>query len=99
MALHKLICRQSKDLFQAAIIQSGPIDFPGLKMGDDGETKTLMDLHKEFAKVVGCEDDMAECLRKKSAKELIMKYGHFDECNGKQFQKWPLFETLLKISI
>ena len=56
-------------------------------MGDDGETKTLMDLHKEFAKVVGCEDDMAECLRKKSAKELIMKYGHFDECNGKQFHK------------
>ena len=97
--MYKLICRQSKDLFQAAIIQSGPIDFPGLKMGDDGETKTLMDLHKEFAKVVGCEDDMAECLRKKSAKELIMKYGHFDECNGKQFQKWPLFETLLKISI
>ena len=75
--------RKSKGLFQAAIIQSGPIDLPGLKMD---ESKSMIDIHKSFATHLGCsQNDVVECLKRKSVKEIVSNYGHFDHCNGMLF--------------
>ena len=74
--------RKSKGLFHAAIIQSGPIDFPGLKLD---QSKPLIDIHQNFATKLGCgaNEDVVKCLRSKSAKEIISNYNSFDQCNGK----------------
>ena len=68
-------------MFHAAIIQSGPIDFPGLKLD---ESKPMIDIHQNFATKLGCaNEDVVKCLRSKSAKEIISNYNSFDQCNGK----------------
>ena len=67
--------RKSKGLFQAAIIQSGPIDFPEFSM---------IEVHQNFATKLGCggNKDVVQCLRSKSAKEIVSNYNLFDQCNG-----------------
>ena len=46
-----LASENSKDYFNAAIIQSGPLDM-GLIRTD--QSKTIPEIHKEFVKKVGC---------------------------------------------
>ena len=71
--------RKSKGLFQAAIIQSGPINFPGLKFD---EFKSMIDIYKDFASNLGCTQNVVECLNRKSASELTKNFNQFDQCNG-----------------
>ena len=67
--------RKSKGLFHAAIIQSGPIEIPGFSM---------IEVHQNFATKLGCDGtkDVVQCLRSKSAKEIVTNYNLFDQCNG-----------------
>ncbi len=77
-----LASSQSKNHYTAAIIQSGPLHFPGLFMD---VKKPLYEHHKEYAKKVGCadENDIMKCLRSKSVKELMSEITMFDQCNSK----------------
>ena len=46
-----LASEKSKDYFNSAIIQSGPLDM-GLIQTD--KSKTIPEIHREFVKKVGC---------------------------------------------
>ena len=71
----------SKGYFNAAIVQSGPLDM-GLILTD--KSKVIPEIHKEFVKNVGCRHpDVIKCLQQKSAKDLMANFQLRDECNCK----------------
>jgi len=76
---YHLASENSKDYFNAAIIQSGPLDM-GLIRTD--QSKTIPEIHKEFVKKVGCRyPDVMKCLQQKSVKDLMNGFQLRDECN------------------
>jgi len=76
---YHLASEKSKDYFNSAIIQSGPLDM-GLIQTD--KSKTIPEIHREFVKKVGCRyPDVMKCLRQKSVKDLMNGFQLRDECN------------------
>ena len=79
---YHLASQKSKGYFDAAIIQSGPLDM-GLIYTD--KSKALPELHQEYVKNVGCSNKdgsaMVECLQKKSVTDLMDGFQLSDECN------------------
>ena len=66
---YHLASQHSKGYFDAAIIQSGPLDM-GLLHTD--KFKTIPELHREFVETIGCNTDSSvECLQDKSVKDLM----------------------------
>jgi carboxylesterase 2 len=78
---YQLMSRKTKDLFQAAIIQSGPLHVGGL-MADD--IKPYPELHTEVARKAGCQEpsSMVKCLQEKPPQELFEHLQMFDQCNS-----------------
>jgi carboxylesterase 2 len=78
---YQLMSQKTKGLFQAAIIQSGPLHVPGL-MADD--IKPYHELHTEVARKAGCQksSSMVKCLQEKPAQELFDHVQMFDQCNS-----------------
>ena len=79
---YHLASQKSKGYFDAAIIQSGPLDI-GLIYTD--KSKALPELHQEYVKNVGCSNEngsaIVECLQKKSVTDLMDGFQLSDECN------------------
>ena len=44
----------------------------------------MIEVHQNFATKLGCggNKDVVQCLRSKSAKEIVTNYNLFDQCNG-----------------
>ena len=75
-----LASEHSKGYFNAAIIQSGPLDM-GLLHTD--KFKTIPELHREFVETIGCNTDSSvECLQDKSVKDLMDGFQLSDECTN-----------------
>ena len=82
---YHLASQQSKDHFNAAIIQSGSLDMAMLR---NEQIKVLPGLHQEYVKQMSCKINTADmidtlkCLQEKSVEELVGKSHMFDECNS-----------------
>ena len=80
---YHLASPQSKDYFNAAIVQSGSLDMAMLR---NEKIKALPGLHQEYVKQMDCKADMTDtlkCLQEKSVEDLMGKSHMFDECNSK----------------
>ena len=83
---YHLASQQSKDYFDAAIVQSGSLDMAMLK---NEKIKALPGLHQDFVNQMNCKintadmSDTLECLQGKSVEDLMGKSHMFDECNSK----------------
>ena len=44
----------------------------------------MIEVHQNFATKLGCDGtkDVVQCLRSKSAKDIVTNYNLFDQCNG-----------------
>ena len=82
---YHLTSHQSKGYYDAAIVQSGPLD---MGMINFVKLKDLPSLHQEYVKQIGCpinaEDvfSTVKCLQDKTTHELMENFQLFDECNG-----------------
>ena len=81
---YHLASPQSKEYFNAAIIQSGR----NMAMLRNKEIKALPGIHQEYVKQMNCKiktaeiSDTLECLQEKSVEDLVGKSHMFDECNS-----------------
>ena len=70
---YQLVSDQSKGLFNAAIIQSGPLLASYQEPAYSG--KTTKEIHQKYAEQIGCgpgkEDTVIACLRSKTPEEII----------------------------
>ena len=70
---YQLVSDQSKGLFNAAIIQSGPLLASYQEPAYSG--KTTKEIHQKYAEQIGCgpgkEDTVVACLRSKTPEEII----------------------------
>lgn len=82
---YQLLSQKSKGLFNSAIIQSGSILSNFMEPGYFA--KTVMDIHKEYTKRVGCDKDTADCLMSKTPGELMTPFFVLDEVEECTFIK------------
>ncbi len=84
---HHLSSHQSKDFFQAAIVQSGPLEAPSNP--DPELVRSMIDIHKEFSLKMGCPfvsndiESTVKCLQDKPVQDLMKGLKMFDQCNSK----------------
>ena len=84
---YQLASHQSKNHFNAAIIQSGSLDLSGMVKFD--QTKAIPEVHQGFIENIGCQingvkmTDTVKCVEEKSVEEVMDKSHMFDECNSK----------------
>ncbi len=78
---YQMASKQSKNLYSAAIVQSGPLDM-GLLYVE--KLQSLDDVHKTFIDKVGCsaKESVIECLQALDSDEVMKHYQMFDSCNG-----------------
>ena len=80
-----LASQQSKDHFNAAIVQSGSMDMPMLNIE---KIRALPTLHQKYVNQLNCPINTADmlptiqCLQDISVDELMAKLNLFDECNS-----------------
>ena len=82
---YQLASHKNKGLFQAAIIQSGPLEISDMQAEDHLD---LVELHKGMAENIGCTT--LECLQEKPTDVILDQLFYFEMCSMSELAPNPI---------